>query len=169
MRDQKDSIYKILRLASSVDPALFGALLIIRHVSPGFIPTYRQLTLEDMQDSRIPENDCDCTPWQIVADAPKGKVISSAIAALSAIRSHSPLFDCLTEKLKYAPPTETNELIDLIHILSHISTGNHALAEIYEVFCLHGFRQTHNCTPQNPQAISIHPAMFPLLFGNFWI
>lgn len=134
MRDQKDSIYKILRLASSVDPALFGALLIIRHVSPGFIPTYRQLTLEDMQDSRIPENDCDCTPWQIVADAPKGKVISSAIAALSAIRSHSPLFDCLTEKLKYATPTETNELIDLIHILSHISTGNHALAEIYEVF-----------------------------------
>lgn len=169
MKNQKDSIYKIARLASSVDSALFGALLVIRHASPGFIPPYRQLTLEEMQDSRITEDDCGCTPWQIVADAPKGNVISSAIEALSTIRSRRPLFDCLTEKLKSPALPETDELVELIHILSYISTGDHALADIYEAFYLHGFRRIHNCMLRNLPAISILPAMFPILFWNFWI
>lgn len=127
MKHDNAIAWRIAQLAARLDPALVGALWVIRAASPGYAPAYEQMGIADMllpvREASAPE-----TPWHSLIRAAPG--LAAVTDALGIIMPGSAL---LREVESLPPLTASGEedLGELTEILSSLSPEDGGLTRHY--------------------------------------
>ena len=131
MESNTTVIRRIAKLASYINKDIFVGLLIIRHASVNYVPTFTQLEIKDFLNEPKHEEIPEKTPWHIVANALSGKYVYAIICALRSIMPRFPLLHDLEETIQSTKPDETI-LHEMIELLSSISLDDISLSQVYE-------------------------------------
>lgn len=127
MKHDNAIAWRIAQLTARLDPALVGALWVIRAASPGYAPAYEQMGIADMllpvRETSAPE-----TPWhRLIREAPGLAAITDVLGIIT------PDSALLREVESLPPLTASGEedLGELTEILSGLSPEDGSLTRHY--------------------------------------